>query len=83
MGSMLTWWNRRIERERIFKRLDRVFGNQEFINLLPSSKVHHLVRQGSDHAPLHIICNSKEELTSRPFKFLNFFARHPPVSENN
>ncbi|KAG5596548.1 hypothetical protein H5410_037780 [Solanum commersonii] len=86
VGSMFTWWNGRIERDSIFKRLDRVFGNQEFNNMLPTSEVHHLVRQGSDHAPLHVICNSKEEVTSKPLKFLNFWTRHPQFQqliENN
>ncbi|KAH0744967.1 hypothetical protein KY290_032960 [Solanum tuberosum] len=80
-GSLFTWWNGRIERDSIFKRLDRVFGNQEFSNMFPTSEVHHLVRQGSDHAPLHVICNLEEEVTSRPFKFLNFWTRHPQFQQ--
>jgi len=43
-GSKYTWWNGRIEGECIFKRLDRILVNQEFIDLLPSSEVHHLIR---------------------------------------
>jgi len=57
-GSKFTWWNGRIEGGCIFKRLDRVFGNQEFFDILPSSEVIHQVREGSDHAPLHVICSS-------------------------
>ncbi|XP_059288381.1 uncharacterized protein LOC132041688 [Lycium ferocissimum] len=37
-GSRYTWWNGRIEEDFIFKRLDRVFRNQEFMDLFPSSK---------------------------------------------
>ncbi|KAH0650293.1 hypothetical protein KY284_030205 [Solanum tuberosum] len=77
VGSKFTWWNGRIEGECIFKRLDRVFGNQEFFDILPSSEVHHLVRQGSDHAPLQVRCSSNEEPTVRPFRFLNFWTKHP------
>ncbi|KAH0743252.1 hypothetical protein KY290_031245 [Solanum tuberosum] len=55
--SKFTWWNGRIEEHCIFKRLDRVLCNQAFEELLPNCKVHHLIRQGSDHAPLHLICN--------------------------
>lgn len=51
-GSSFTWWNGRIEDAFIFERLDRVFGNNEFMSLLPDSEVHHLIRQGSDHTPL-------------------------------
>ncbi|KAH0679259.1 hypothetical protein KY284_020344 [Solanum tuberosum] len=76
-GSKYTWWNGRIEGACIFKRLDRVLCNQEFLNILPSSEVLHLVRQGSDHAPLHVSCNSDEEIITRPFKFLNIWTKHP------
>ncbi|KAG5583445.1 hypothetical protein H5410_054072 [Solanum commersonii] len=75
-GSKFTWWNGRIDGECIFKKLDRVLCNQEFEQILPTSKVHHLIRQGSDHAPLHFICNSEESII-RPFKFLNFWTKHP------
>lgn len=39
-----TWWNGRVGEECIFKRLDRVLANQEFLQLLLSSEVHHLIR---------------------------------------
>jgi len=42
--SKFTWWNGRIEEGCIFKRLDRVLVNQEFLDLLPSSSVQHLIR---------------------------------------
>ncbi|KAH0679678.1 hypothetical protein KY284_020763 [Solanum tuberosum] len=76
-GSKYTWLNGKIEGACIFKRLDRVLCNQEFLNILPSSEVLHLMRQGSSHAPLHVLCGSEEEITVRPFKFLNFWTKHP------
>ncbi|KAH0714422.1 hypothetical protein KY284_007327 [Solanum tuberosum] len=76
IGSKFTWWNGQIEEECIFKRLDRILVNQEFVEVFPSSEVHHLIRQGSDHAPLHMICNSEEEITVKPFRFLNFWRHH-------
>ncbi|XP_059288627.1 uncharacterized protein LOC132041979, partial [Lycium ferocissimum] len=75
-GSRFTWWNGRIEDDCILKRLDRVLGNQEFIQLLPSSEVSHLIRNGSDHASLHVVCDSNEEIFVRPFRFLNFWTKH-------
>ncbi|XP_049414796.1 uncharacterized protein LOC125877592 [Solanum stenotomum] len=60
-GSSFTWWNGRVGAECIFERLDRVFGNEEFMNLLPNNEVQHLIRQGSDHAPL------QGEITGNPF----------------
>lgn len=47
--SRYTWWNGRIEDDYIFKIFDSVFRNNEFMQLLPNSEVHHLIRQGSNH----------------------------------
>jgi len=76
VGSCYTWWNGRIEYDCIFKRLDRVFGNNDFMQLLPNSEVHPLIRQGSDHTPLHVICNALQEQVVKPFRFLNFWTKH-------
>ncbi|XP_049399723.1 uncharacterized protein LOC125863750 [Solanum stenotomum] len=73
--SSYTWWNDRIEEESIFKRLDKVFGNNELMSLIPNSEVHHLIRQGSDHALLHVIGNSLQEIVTKPLKFLNFWTK--------
>ncbi|XP_060210563.1 uncharacterized protein LOC132637499 [Lycium barbarum] len=79
-GSRYTWWNGRTEEDCIFKRLDRVFGNQEFMDLFLSSEVSHLIRHRSDHAPLHVVCCSKDVVV-KPFKFLNFWSQHPKFLE--
>ncbi|KAG5620134.1 hypothetical protein H5410_005352 [Solanum commersonii] len=76
IGSCYTWWNGQIEEDCIFKRLDRVFGNNEFMNTLQGSEVHHLIREGSDHAPLHVRCNNVQEQIRKPFRFLNFWFKH-------
>lgn len=47
-GRNFTWWSRRIEGD-IVKRLDRVLINQEFLDIFATSKVHHLIREGSNH----------------------------------
>lgn len=36
-----------------------------------------LIRQGFDHAPLYLLCNLKLEAIVKPFKFLNFWTKHP------
>jgi len=82
VGSKYTWWNGRIEEKCIFKRLDRILVNQIFLELFPSSEVHHLIRQGSDHAPLHLICNSEEEPIVKTFRFLNFWTKHDQQGSN-
>lgn len=81
MESKYTWWNGRIEEKCIFKRLDRMLVNQELLNLFPSSEVHHMIRQGSDHAPLHMICNTVEQPIIKPFRFLYFWSRHKEFKE--
>lgn len=50
--SNYTWWNGRIEKKCIFKRLDRVLVNNVFLDCFQSSEVFHLIRDDSDHAPL-------------------------------
>ena len=60
-----------MEEELIFRRLDRVVVNQDFMNLFPSSEVEHIIRQGLDHAPLHVICCDNRELVTKSFRFLN------------
>lgn len=44
--------------------------------MFPASEVMHLIRQGSDHAPPHLICNPEQKLIRKPFKFLNFWTKH-------
>ncbi|KAG5590712.1 hypothetical protein H5410_041226 [Solanum commersonii] len=56
-------WNGRIEDRYIFKRPDKILINQAFIESFPSSEVHHLITQGSNHGILHIIFTSEEEPT--------------------
>lgn len=56
--SCYTLWNGRIKEDSIFKRLDRVFENSEFIQDLLNSEVHHIITQGSDHVSLHVLCNA-------------------------
>lgn len=71
IGIKYKWLNGRIEEDCFLKRLDRVFRNKEFKNAFKSSKVEYLIRQGSNHAPLHVICKSQQEPMIKPFKFLN------------
>ncbi|XP_059290764.1 uncharacterized protein LOC132044295 [Lycium ferocissimum] len=75
-GRKFTWWNGRTEEECIFKRLDRILVNQQVLNIMPSTTVTHLIRHGSDHAPLHLECNSNALPIVKSFKFLNFWTNH-------
>lgn len=76
IGSLYTWWNERIEEECIFERLDRILVNHNFIQKLLESEVHHLIRRGSDHAPLHVVCIANGDKIIKSSKLLNFWIKH-------
>jgi len=46
------------------------------MNILQESDVHHLTREGLDHAPLHVTCNITQEQVLKPFGFLYFWTKH-------
>lgn len=75
-GSLYTWWNGRTAEDSIFKRLDRVFANDIFWHEFNQSEVQHMVRDGSDHAPLHVICKAVQNIIRKLFRFLNFWTKH-------
>ncbi|XP_075085049.1 uncharacterized protein LOC142168286 [Nicotiana tabacum] len=75
-GSPFTWWNGRSNAECIFKRLDRIFVNLPFQNMLATIEVEHLIRTGSDHAPLLMTCGVQTTKFVKPFRFLNFWTKH-------
>nr|XP_016491561.1 PREDICTED: uncharacterized protein LOC107811191 [Nicotiana tabacum] len=75
-GSPFIWWNGRSNAECIFKRLDRIFVNLPFQNMLPTIEVKNLIRTGSDHAPLLITCGVQTTNFVKPFRFLNFWTKH-------
>ncbi|XP_070031995.1 uncharacterized protein [Nicotiana tomentosiformis] len=75
-GSPYTWWNGRPNSECIFKRLDIIFVNLPFQNILPSIEVEHLIRTDSDHAPLLMTCGEHTTNFVKPFRFLNLWTKH-------
>lgn len=74
--SLYTWLNRRTGDDSIFKRLDRVLGNDNFWQQCNQSGVEHLIRDDSDLALLHIACTTGLEAVKKPFRFLNFQTKH-------
>lgn len=51
-GNPFIWWNDRVDDQCIFKKLEKMVGNQEFLNCFGISKVEHLSRTNSNHDPL-------------------------------
>ncbi|XP_070054700.1 uncharacterized protein [Nicotiana tomentosiformis] len=70
------WWNGRPNTECVFKRLDKSFVNLPFQNILPTIEVEHLIRTGSDHAPLLMTCEEYATNFVKPFRLLNLWTKH-------
>ncbi|XP_070007332.1 uncharacterized protein [Nicotiana sylvestris] len=75
-GSPFIWWNGRSNAACIFKILDRIFVNLPFQNILPTIEVEHLIRIGSDHAPLLITYREQTTNSVKLFRFLNFWTKY-------
>ncbi|XP_027158364.1 uncharacterized protein LOC113759985 [Coffea eugenioides] len=69
-GPKYTWTN-----GRVWHRLDRVVINQEWAEMCSVTRVLHLSRGRSDHAPLLIKCGSGRQGKSA-FRYLNVWPRH-------
>nr|XP_016459868.1 PREDICTED: uncharacterized protein LOC107783415 [Nicotiana tabacum] len=80
-GSPFTWWNGRSNAECIFKRLDRIFVNFPFQNMMPTIEVEHLIRTRSDHALLLMTCGEQAINFVKPFRFLKFWTKHATFME--
>ncbi|XP_059285202.1 uncharacterized protein LOC132038567 [Lycium ferocissimum] len=76
VGSTYTWWNGRDEEACIFKKLDRMVCNDKLLDVMPTMKVTHLIKKGSNHSPLELEFSTTTEVIIKPFKFLNFWVQH-------
>ena len=69
-GPQFTWTN-----GTVWQRLDRALANKAWIDTFDVTKVSHLVRERSDHAPLLIKCGV-HKVCSSAFRFLNVWTKH-------
>lgn len=53
-----------------------MFGNDRFWQECNQSEVEHLIRDGSDHTPLHVVCKTGQEPVKKLFRFLSFWTVH-------
>lgn len=79
VGSKYTWSNNRLRGSTIVERLDRALGSNDWISQF-FSKVDHLHRTCSDHAPLLLTLSSLGSQGSS-FRFLNVWATHHQFQE--
>ncbi|KAG5604761.1 hypothetical protein H5410_026253 [Solanum commersonii] len=68
-GGPFTWWNGRAGDDGIFERLDRVLVIQEMQNWSNFLEVEHLIRTGSDHAPMFLTFEENATQFNKPFNF--------------
>ncbi|XP_070015166.1 uncharacterized protein [Nicotiana sylvestris] len=75
-GSPFTWCNGWAPKNRIWARLDRALGNNDWLQKFSDTTVTHLVRTGSDHAPLLISFFNTLQEPQKYFRFLDLWTGH-------
>ncbi|XP_026434559.1 uncharacterized protein LOC113332102 [Papaver somniferum] len=70
-GNPFTWCNKRFKNpsELIFEKLDRGFINDNWVSLLPQTRVTNLGRVFSDHCPILLQCFHSTNKLAIPFKY--------------
>ncbi|KAI3459158.1 hypothetical protein Pfo_015821 [Paulownia fortunei] len=75
-GNCFTWTN-----HRVWKRLDRMLYSESWLDLFYNTKVTHLTRIWSDHAPLLTSVSFQAEKPPSSFRFMKIWTRHHLFSE--
>ncbi|XP_027072036.2 uncharacterized protein [Coffea arabica] len=75
-GNQFTWCNNRQGRARVWKRLDRVLVDRDWLGSGVVPSVHHLARTASDHSPLLVSYLISSSSSPRSFRFQDVWLRH-------
>ncbi|XVE88838.1 hypothetical protein DITRI_Ditri19aG0100900 [Diplodiscus trichospermus] len=75
-GPLFTWSNKQQEGF-LARKLDRVMVNDNWPTYFPTSSVEFLALEVSDHCPSLIQLQQVAFSPPKPFKFFNFWAKHP------
>ncbi|KAH0674028.1 hypothetical protein KY284_025115 [Solanum tuberosum] len=76
-GQKFTWSNSRGIQQRVWKRLDRALVTDAWLEKMPQTTITHLPSVGSDHCPLLMEMNAREDDHIKYFKFLNCWTDQP------
>jgi hypothetical protein len=68
--------SKKLDRDFISKKLDRVLSNFDWMKAFPNTSVEFLDRGISDHSPALISVEQNSSFGPKPFKFFNFWADH-------
>ncbi|KAF5815287.1 putative RNA-directed DNA polymerase [Helianthus annuus] len=73
-GLFYTWNQKPGKSGGILEKLDRVMGNQKFVDVFPAAFAKFLPFYTSDHAPALLVLDSGCKAKHKPFKFWNYLA---------
>ncbi|XP_042006110.1 uncharacterized protein LOC121754885 [Salvia splendens] len=75
-GPNFTW-----TRNGVWERLDRVLLGEHWTTVFAATRVTHLPRISSDHAPLLVRCQTSLQIPRPSFRFQNMWTRHHTFTE--
>ncbi|XP_075085213.1 uncharacterized protein LOC142168437 [Nicotiana tabacum] len=77
VGSTFTWCNNRRPKKRIWKRLDKIFVNNDWEKNFQYNSAKHLARIESNHRALFVTTHNDQQDFIKYFRFLNFRIDQP------
>lgn len=77
VGCQFTWANKQTDGHYIASKIDRVLGNDKWLQCFPSSFACFDPTGPSDHSPAILTIVPKGPSYRKPFKFFNMWATHP------
>ncbi|XP_074319673.1 uncharacterized protein LOC141656618 [Silene latifolia] len=80
-GALFTWSNKQNSCDRVYSRLDRVIGNQEWLDIFGTSLAHFHPEGLFDHCPCTIMDKSAEIGGKKSFKYFNMWGAAPTFKD--
>nr|XP_009595999.1 uncharacterized protein LOC104091923 [Nicotiana tomentosiformis] len=75
-GPRYTWSNGSGICSIVWKRLDRGLVNDNWLSIFPATTITHLASTGSDHSPLLMEINVRQDSIKKYFRFLNCWVKN-------
>ncbi|KAL2923715.1 hypothetical protein RDABS01_015206 [Bienertia sinuspersici] len=80
-GCFYTWTNKQNAAARVLSKIDRVMANHAWTDCFPAGKAHFLPEGISDHCPMVITADDKDDQGKKPFKYFSMWANAPDYKE--